>query len=55
MKKILISAVMILALAGGSAFAAQNSNTGKPTAKHTMKKKTKKHRRTASKTMNKNS
>jgi len=47
MKKLIISAVMVLALAGGSVFAAQNSNKGgaKPATmakKHTKKKHHKK-------------
>ena len=55
MKKIIVSAVMVLALAGGSVFAAQNGNVAKPAA-HTMKKKTKKHHKkaTAKKASNKN-
>jgi uncharacterized protein YxeA len=54
MKKLIISAVMVLALAGGSVFAAQNSNKGgaKPAAtmkKHTKKKHRKAHKKAAAK------
>ena len=52
MKKAIVSAVMVLALAGGSVFAAtktQNSNAG-TMKKTTMKKKTtKKHKKAAPK------
>jgi hypothetical protein len=52
MKKIILSAVMVLALAGGSVFAgtAQNKNMSgsKTTASTGMKKRTKKHHRKAS-------
>jgi len=61
MKKVILSAVMVLALAGGSVFAAttQNKNAGgaKPAAgmKSTTKKKHKRaHKRAAKKAANKN-
>lgn len=58
MKKVILSAVMVLALVGGSAFAAttQNKNAGgAPAMKTTMKKKHKKaHKRAAKKAANKN-
>lgn len=56
MKKLIVSAVMILALAGGSVFAAQNKNAGsmKPAAGTTMKKKHKKHHKKSTGTMTKN-
>jgi len=38
MKKLIISAVMVLALAGGSVFASQNKNTGAAKPAPTMKK-----------------
>jgi len=54
MKKLIISAVMVLALAGGSVFAAQNKNAGAaksaPAAKTGgMKKKHKKAKKHAAK------
>ena len=62
MKKVILSAVMVLALAGGSVFAAttQNGNKAgtKPAASTGMKKKAKKRHKkaakTAKKTTNKN-
>lgn len=55
MKKVILSAVMVLALAGGSVFAAttQNKNAGgtKSTASSGMKKTTKKRHKRAHKSM----
>jgi len=57
MKKIIISAVMVLALAGGSVFAmpAQNKNmNGTKTTMKGGKKHVKKHRKAMKKTANAN-
>ena len=43
MKKLIISAVMVLALAGGSVFASTVQNKNMSGSKTTMKKSTKKH------------
>jgi hypothetical protein len=56
MKKIILSAVMVLALAGGSVFAgtAQNSNSGsKSTSMKSGKKRVKHHKRAKHTTMKK--
>jgi Ni/Co efflux regulator RcnB len=58
MKKLIISAVMVLALAGGSVFAspAQNKNmSGTKTTARKGKKHVKRHRKMAKKTANANS
>lgn len=58
MKKVILSAVMVLALVGGSAFAAtttQNKNaSGAPTMKTTKKKHKRAAKKAAKKAANKN-
>ena len=53
MKKLIISAVMVLALAGGSVFASTAQNKNMSGAKTTMKKSGKKHAKKHHKAMKK--